>query len=75
MLYTTGRYDTPDARLYCSQCRRIVGDEFKSNEAPELDVLGLVDHTHPAATQLLNDSVVRNGLTNHSEISASAQQS
>ena len=47
----------------------IVGEEFESDEAPEFYVLGLIDHTHPAATQLLNDSVVRNDLTNHSEIS------
>ena len=31
----------------------------------ELGVLGLVDHTHPAATELLHDSVVRDGVANH----------
>ena len=28
-------------------------------------VLGFVDHTHPAAAQLLDDAVVRDGLTDH----------
>ena len=28
-------------------------------------VLGFVDHTHPAAAQLLDDAVVRDGLANH----------
>ena len=59
--------------LKSAQSLRIFGDivreEFESNEAPEFYVLGLIDHTHPAATQLLNDSVGRNDLTNHSEIS------
>jgi len=53
----------------------IVGEEFESNEAPEFYVLGLIDHTHSAATQFLNDSVVRNDLTKHSGISAAGQQS
>ena len=28
-------------------------------------VLGLVNHTHPAAAELLDDAVMRNGLTDH----------
>src|SRR5208337_1105977 len=39
--------------------------EFERYEAAELGVLGLIDHTHPSAAQLLNDAVVGNGLTNH----------
>ena len=31
----------------------------------EFSVLGLVDHTHPAAAQLLDDAVVRDGLADH----------
>ena len=30
-------------------------------------VLGLVDHTHPAAAELLNDAVVRDGLADHAQ--------
>jgi len=32
-------------------------------------VLGLVDHTHPAAAELLDDPVVRNGLADHAAVS------
>src|SRR5947209_427050 len=40
----------------------VVGQELQGDEAAKLGVLGLVDHTHSAATQLLDDAVVRNGL-------------
>ena len=43
-------------------------------QAPQFYVLGLIDHTHPTATQLLHGLVVRNDLTN-AEISVAAQQS
>jgi len=36
--------------------------EFEGNKTMEPGVFRLVDHTHPAAAQLLNDAVVRNGL-------------
>jgi hypothetical protein len=42
--------------------RHIVGQEFESNEATEVSVLGLVNNTHPAAAQFLDDAVVRDGL-------------
>jgi hypothetical protein len=46
---------------------RILGDivrqEFERHEAPELSVFRLVNHTHPATAQLLDDAVVRDGLT------------
>src|SRR5262249_40657242 len=41
--------------------------ELEGNEAAELGVLGLVDYTHTAATQLLEDAVMRNCLANHAE--------
>ena len=51
------------------QCLRIlghfVGQEFQGDEAAKLGVLGLVDHTHPAAAELLDDAVVRDGLADH----------
>jgi hypothetical protein len=37
----------------------------ESYEPKRHEVLGLVNHTHPAATQLLQDAVVRDGLANH----------
>ena len=40
----------------------IVGQEFQSNKAAKFGVLGLVHDTHPAAAQLLDDAVVRDGL-------------
>ena len=43
----------------------VVWKEFESDEAIEFDVLRFVHHTHPTATQLLYDLVVRDGLTNH----------
>ncbi len=43
----------------------IVGQEFQSDEAAEARVLGLVDDAHPAAAELLDDAVVRDGLADH----------
>src|SRR5215467_11194402 len=40
-----------------------VGQEFQRNETPKLGVLGFIDDTHSTAAQLLNDAVVRDGLT------------
>ena len=37
--------------------------KFQGDEAAKLGVLGLIDHTHPAAAQLLDDTVVRDGLS------------
>jgi hypothetical protein len=42
-----------------------VGKELQGNKAAELGVLGLVDHTHPAAAELFQDAVVRNGSAQH----------
>src|SRR5258708_2788726 len=39
----------------------IRGQEFEGNEAAKLGIFGLIDDTHPAATQLLDDAVVRDG--------------
>ena len=39
--------------------------EFQGYRALELQILGLVDHTHPTATELRDDSIVRYGLTDH----------
>ena len=43
----------------------IVGQEFQRDKAAELEVLRLVNHAHAAAAQLLDDAVMRDGLTDH----------
>src|SRR6266571_1994103 len=45
--------------------REPIGQELQSNVAAQTQVFGLIDHTHAAATQLLQDAVMRNGLANH----------
>jgi hypothetical protein len=42
--------------------RQFIGQEFEGDEAAKLSVLSLVHHTHPSTAELLNDSVVRDGL-------------
>jgi hypothetical protein len=37
----------------------ILGQEVESNKPPELQILGLIDGTHPSAAQLLQDAVMR----------------
>src|SRR5262249_47994438 len=43
--------------------RYIVRQKLECNEAMQAGVLGLVDHTHSAAADLLDDPVMRDGLT------------
>jgi len=43
----------------------VISQELQGNEAVKLGVLGLVDHTHAAASELLDDAVVRYGLADH----------
>jgi hypothetical protein len=45
--------------------RQLFGQELQGNGAPEAGVLGLVDHTHAAPAELLQDPVVRHGLPDH----------
>jgi len=45
--------------------RQFVWQEFQGDEAAKVGVLGLVHHAHTAATELLDDAVVRDGLPNH----------
>src|ERR1700731_1812086 len=44
----------------------IFRQELQGDEATKLGVLGLVNHPHPPAAQLLDDAVVRDGLADHS---------
>ncbi len=41
------------------------GEELQRHEAMEFGVFGLIDHTHPPATELLENPIVRNGLADH----------
>jgi secreted protein with Ig-like and vWFA domain len=43
----------------------VVGQELKGDEAAELGVLSLIDHTHPTAAQLVNDATARDALADH----------
>ena len=42
-----------------------IGQKLEGDEAVQPRVFGFVDHTHPAAAQLLDDAVVRDGLSDH----------
>ena len=42
-----------------------LGQELQRDEAMELGVLGLIDHAHPAATELFQNAVVGNSFANH----------
>ena len=44
-----------------------LGQKFQGDKAAEPHILGLVDDTHPATAQLLNDAVVRDGLADHAQ--------
>jgi hypothetical protein len=41
------------------------GKEFQGNMPAKASVLGFVDHTHAPATQTFQNSIVRDGLTEH----------
>jgi hypothetical protein len=49
-------------RIFC----HVIWQKLQSNKAAEFVVLGLVDDTHAATAELLDDSVVRNVLADHS---------
>jgi hypothetical protein len=41
--------------------------KLQGDKPPQGNVFGFIDNAHPAATQLFNNAIVRNGLTNHYE--------
>ena len=45
---------------------QFVGQEFQRDETPQFGVFSFVDHTHPAAAELFDNAVVRDGLADHS---------
>ena len=45
----------------------IFRQKLESDKATEFDVFGLVDDSHTAAAQLLDDAIVRDGLADHAD--------
>ena len=45
---------------------RLGRQELERDMAAQVDVLGFVDNAHPSAAQLREDTVVRDGLADHS---------
>ncbi len=45
--------------------RQGVGEKLESDKTVELDVLSLVDHTHPTASELAQDTIVRDCVPNN----------
>jgi len=45
--------------------REFLRQELQRDEAPKLGVLGIIDHTHSGAAELLQNTVVRNRLAQH----------
>ena len=42
-----------------------LGQELQRDQAMQPRVFGLVDHAHPAAAELFDDAVMRDGLADH----------
>ena len=59
----------PGLALKPLQCLMVLGEPFRQelegDKAVELDVLGLVDHTHSAAAEFFQDAIVGNRLASH----------
>src|SRR5579883_2903075 len=49
----------------------VFGKELQGDAAAKAHVLGLIDDTHPTAAQLLENTIVRNGLADHGKNSRS----
>ena len=43
----------------------VIGQKLKGDKTVQVRVFGLVHHAHAAAAQLLDDSIMRDDLTNH----------
>ncbi len=48
-------------RVFCN----VIGEELKRHEAIEFHILSLIDNTHAATAELLDDAVVRDVLADH----------
>ena len=68
-IHTTGPPNpTPSSVLKATKrsgCPESSGQELEDNRTLELRIVGLVDNTHPAVTELLGDAVVGDGLADH----------
>src|SRR6266851_1795342 len=57
--------------LETSQCLGVSGDlvrqELQGNKTMEGGVLSLIDDTHPAATEFVDNAVVRDGMADHAQ--------
>ena len=49
----------------CAILGHFIRQELEGDKAAEFDVFGLVDDSHPATAELLDDAVVRDGLADH----------
>ena len=49
----------------CPSLARSVRQKLQGDESPKLRILSFIDHAHPTATELLEDAVMRDGLTDH----------
>jgi hypothetical protein len=45
--------------------RELGRQEFQRNFSPQVEVLRLVNNSHPAAAKLAGNAVMRDGLSNH----------
>src|SRR5215831_5370288 len=52
----------PKALQSLSVARHVVGQEFERDETAQSRVLSLIDNTHSAPAEFLQDAVMRNGL-------------
>src|SRR6266849_6563962 len=62
--------------LEAAQCPRVssyvIRKELQCDESIEFEILGLVDDTHPAATEFFHDVVMRDSFADHRARSSSA---
>ena len=54
-----------EASLRVGVAHELRREELERHEAAKPEVLGLVDHTHPAGADLGDDAIVRDGLADH----------
>ena len=57
-----------EASLRVGVAHELRREELERHEAAKPEVLGLVDHTHPASADLGDDAIVRDGLADHQDL-------
>ena len=58
---------TPETLKSLAVSGYIFGQKLQGDKTVESGVLGLVDHTHAAAAEFLDDAIVRDGLADQFE--------